>query len=104
MKKVFLSLAVVAVLTVVSCKSWSSCWKSCSWYYCCVDSVAVDTTAIAVDSAAVESCCWVISDTNKKKAVYCNGFFLTYILEYVTFKIKYWFILIGELKIVIGEI
>jgi len=43
MKKVFLSLAVVAVLTVVSCKKAEAP----------VEEVAVDTTAVAVDTAAV---------------------------------------------------
>ena len=42
MKKVLLSLAVVAVLTVVSCKKAEA-----------VDTTAVDTTAVAVDTAAV---------------------------------------------------
>ena len=43
MKKVFLSLAVVAILTVVSCKKAEAP----------ADEVAVDTTAVAVDTAAV---------------------------------------------------
>jgi hypothetical protein len=43
MKKVFLSLAVVAVLTVVSCKKAEPA----------AEAVAVDTTAVAVDTAAV---------------------------------------------------
>jgi hypothetical protein len=43
MKKVFLSLAVVAVLTVVSCKKAEPA----------VEAEAVDTTAVAVDTAAV---------------------------------------------------
>jgi len=43
MKKVFLSLAVVAVLTVVSCKKAEAP----------VEAPAVDTTAVAVDTAAV---------------------------------------------------
>jgi hypothetical protein len=42
MKKVFLSLAVVAVLTVVSCKKADAP----------AEEVAADTTAVAVDSAA----------------------------------------------------
>ncbi|MEY4964160.1 MAG: hypothetical protein RLZZ323_1479, partial [Bacteroidota bacterium] len=42
MKKVFLSLAVVAVLTVVSCKKADAA----------AEEVAADTTAVAVDSAA----------------------------------------------------
>jgi hypothetical protein len=53
--KVFLSLAV-AVLTVVSCKSWSSAEEVVAdTTAVAVDSVVVDTTAIAVDSAAVEA-------------------------------------------------
>ena len=40
MKKVFLSLAVVAVLTVVSCKKAEAP----------AEEVAVDTTAVVVDS------------------------------------------------------
>ena len=43
MKKVFLSLAVVAVLTVVSCKKAEAP----------AEEAAVDTTAVAVDTAAV---------------------------------------------------
>ncbi|AOZ99625.1 MULTISPECIES: PG1828 family lipoprotein [Flavobacterium] len=43
MKKVFLSLAVVAVLSVVSCKKAEEAPAE----------EAVDTTAVAVDSAAV---------------------------------------------------
>jgi hypothetical protein len=42
MKKVFLSLAVVAVLTVVSCKKAEAP----------AEEAAADTTAVAVDSAA----------------------------------------------------
>jgi hypothetical protein len=42
MKKVFLSLAVVAVLTVVSCKKEVA-----------TDEVSVDTTAVIVDTTAV---------------------------------------------------
>jgi hypothetical protein len=45
MKKVFLSLAVVAVLTVVSCKKAEAP----------VEAPAVDTTAVAVDTAAVDT-------------------------------------------------
>ena len=45
MKKVFLSLAVVAVLTVVSCKKAVAP----------AEEVAVDTTAVAVDTAAVDT-------------------------------------------------
>ncbi len=43
MKKVFLSLAVVAVLTVVSCKKEVPA----------TDEVVVDTTAVIVDTTAV---------------------------------------------------
>lgn len=43
MKKVFLSLAVVAVLSVVSCKKTEEAAAE----------PAVDTTAVAVDTAAV---------------------------------------------------
>ncbi len=43
MKKVLLSLAVVAVLTVVSCKKADAA----------AEAPAVDTTAVAVDTAAV---------------------------------------------------
>lgn len=42
MKKVLLSLAVVAVLTVVSCKKAEPA----------ADTTAVDTTAVAVDTTA----------------------------------------------------
>ena len=45
MKKVFLSLAAVAVLTVVSCKKAEAP----------AEEVAVDTTAVAVDTAAVDT-------------------------------------------------
>ncbi|MNE80836.1 hypothetical protein D3C80_1774430 [compost metagenome] len=44
MKKVFLSLAAVAVLTVVSCKKADAPAE---------ETMAADTTAVAVDSAAV---------------------------------------------------
>jgi hypothetical protein len=44
MKKVFLSLAAVAVLTVVSCKKADAPAE---------EVVAADTTAVVVDSAAV---------------------------------------------------
>jgi hypothetical protein len=43
MKKVFLSLAVVAMLTVVSCKKAEAP----------VEEVAVDTTAVVMDTVAV---------------------------------------------------
>ena len=43
MKKVFLSLAVIAALTVVSCKQAEAP----------ADATAVDSTAVAVDTAAV---------------------------------------------------
>jgi len=45
MKKVFLSLAVVAVLTVVSCKKAEAP----------AEVEAADTTAVAVDTAAVDT-------------------------------------------------
>jgi len=44
MKKVFLSLAVVAVLTVVSCKKADAA----------ATEAAVDSTAVTVDSAAAK--------------------------------------------------
>ena len=44
MKKVFLSLAVVAVLTVVSCKKADAPAE---------ETVAVDSTAVVADTAAV---------------------------------------------------
>ncbi|MEC5167269.1 hypothetical protein RCH18_003021 [Flavobacterium sp. PL11] len=43
MKKVFLSLAVVAVLTVVSCKKADAA----------ADEVTVDTTAVITDTTAI---------------------------------------------------
>ena len=43
MKKVFLSLAVVAVLTVVSCKKADAS----------ADEVTVDTTAVITDTTAI---------------------------------------------------
>jgi hypothetical protein len=51
MKKVFLSLAVVAVLTVVSCKKADAAADATE----VVDSaaVAVDTAAVVADTAAV---------------------------------------------------
>ncbi|HEU4788403.1 MAG TPA: hypothetical protein VFS71_01855 [Flavobacterium sp.] len=52
MKKVFLSLAVVAVLTVVSCKKADAPAEETT----AVDSTAVapaDTTAVAADTTAV---------------------------------------------------
>jgi hypothetical protein len=58
MKKVFLSLAVVAVLTVVSCKKSEAAAEEtvvADTTVVAVDSVAVDTMAVAVDSAAVEA-------------------------------------------------
>ena len=51
MKKVFLSLAVVAVLTVVSCKKADAAAEETT----AVDSTAVapaDTTAVAADTTA----------------------------------------------------
>ena len=44
MKKVFLSLAVVAVLTVVSCKKADAAAE---------ETVAVDSTAVVADTTAV---------------------------------------------------
>ncbi|MGO4906051.1 hypothetical protein [Flavobacterium sp. W20_MBD1_R3] len=44
MKKVFLSLAAVAVLTVVSCKKADAAAE---------ETVAVDTTAVVLDTVAV---------------------------------------------------
>jgi hypothetical protein len=58
MKKVFLSLAVVAVLTVVSCKKADAAAEevvAADTTAVVMDSVAVDTAAVAVDSAAVEA-------------------------------------------------
>ncbi|WP_418264824.1 hypothetical protein [Flavobacterium faecale] len=58
MKKVFLSLAVVAVLTVVSCKKADAAAEevvAVDSTAVAVDTVAVDTAAVAVDSAAVEA-------------------------------------------------
>ena len=60
MKKVFLSLAVVAVLTVVSCKKSEAPAEevmAADTTAVAVDTaaVAVDTAAVAVDSAAVEA-------------------------------------------------
>jgi PBP1b-binding outer membrane lipoprotein LpoB len=58
MKKVFLSLAAVAVLTVVSCKKTDAPAEevvAADTTVVAVDSMAVDTTALAVDSAAVEA-------------------------------------------------
>jgi uncharacterized protein YcfL len=58
MKKVFLSLAVVAVLTVVSCKKADAAAEEvvvADTTAVVMDSVAVDTAAVAVDSAAVEA-------------------------------------------------
>ena len=56
MKKVFLSLAVVAVLTVVSCKKEAAAEApAVDSTAVAVDSAAVDTAAVAVDSAAVDT-------------------------------------------------
>jgi hypothetical protein len=57
MKKVFLSLAVVAVLTVVSCKKAEAPAEevAADTTAVAVDSAAVDTAAVAVDSAAVDT-------------------------------------------------
>ncbi|AWG20283.1 MULTISPECIES: hypothetical protein [Flavobacterium] len=53
MKKVFLSLAVVAVLTVVSCKKADAAAE---------EVVAVDTTAVTVDTVSVDTAA-VAADT-----------------------------------------
>jgi PBP1b-binding outer membrane lipoprotein LpoB len=58
MKKVFLSLAAVAVLTVVSCKKTDAAAEetmAADTTVVAVDSMAVDTVALAVDSMAVET-------------------------------------------------
>jgi len=60
MKKVFLSLAVVAVLTVVSCKKSEAAAEETAVDSTAVEAVdtaavAVDTAAAAVDTAAVEA-------------------------------------------------
>jgi PBP1b-binding outer membrane lipoprotein LpoB len=58
MKKVFLSLAAVAVLTVVSCKKTDAPAEetmAADTTTVAVDSMAVDTVALAVDSMAVET-------------------------------------------------
>jgi hypothetical protein len=56
MKKVLLSLAVVAMLTVVSCKKAEPA----------AETPAVDTTAVAVDTAAVAvDTAAVVADTAK---------------------------------------
>jgi hypothetical protein len=52
MKKVFLSLAVVAVLTVVSCKKAEAPAEEVATDSTAVE--AVDTAAVAADTAAVE--------------------------------------------------
>jgi hypothetical protein len=58
MKKVFLSLAVVAVLTVVSCKKADASAEevmAVDSTEVVVDTMAVDTAAVVMDSAAVEA-------------------------------------------------
>lgn len=55
MKKVFLSLAVVAVLTVVSCKKAEAAAEEVvadTTAVEAVDTTAVDTAAVAVDTTA----------------------------------------------------
>lgn len=54
MKKVLLSLAVVAVLTVVSCKKADAPaeGEAVDTTAVAVDTTAVDTTAVAVDTTA----------------------------------------------------
>lgn len=54
MKKVFLSLAVVAVLTVVSCKKADAAAE---------EVVAVDSTAVAVDTVAVDTAAVAVDTT-----------------------------------------
>jgi PBP1b-binding outer membrane lipoprotein LpoB len=53
MKKVLLSLAVVAMLTVVSCKKADAP----------AEEVAVDTTAVAVDTTAVDTTATAVDTT-----------------------------------------
>lgn len=53
MKKVLLSLAVVAMLTVVSCKKAEAP----------AEEVAVDTTAVAVDTTAVDTTAAAVDTT-----------------------------------------
>ena len=55
MKKVFLSLAVVAVLTVVSCKKADAPAE---------ETTTVDTTAVITDTTAV-----VVDSTDRKSVV-----------------------------------
>ena len=57
MKKVFLSLAVVAALTVVSCKQADANAEATtdSTMVETTEAPAMDTTAVATDSAAVEA-------------------------------------------------
>ena len=57
MKKVLLSLGVVAMLTAVSCKKADAP----------VEEVAVDTTAVAVDTVAVDTTA-VVADTTAVEA------------------------------------
>lgn len=53
MKKVLLSLAVVAMLTVVSCKKAEPA----------VDANAIDTTAVAVDTVAIDTAAAAVDTT-----------------------------------------
>ena len=58
MKKVFLSLAFVAVLTVVSCKKADAAAEevvAADTTAVVMDTVAVDTAAVVMDSTAVEA-------------------------------------------------
>jgi hypothetical protein len=58
MKKVFLSLAFIAVLTVVSCKKADAAAEevvAADTTAVVMDSVAVDTAAVVMDSTAVEA-------------------------------------------------
>ena len=54
MKKVFLSLAVIAALTVVSCKNSENA-EGAATDTTAVDSTATDTTATTSDSTATDS-------------------------------------------------
>jgi hypothetical protein len=58
MKKVFLSLAFIAVLTVVSCKKADAAAEevvAADTTAVVMDTVAVDTAAVVMDSTAVEA-------------------------------------------------
>jgi hypothetical protein len=53
MKKVFLSLAVIAALTVVSCKDKAAETETPAVDTTAVEAPAVDTTAVVADTTAV---------------------------------------------------